>query len=157
MIFLRSIGSVRSLRHFSSSGPLTLKTGDVFTKKRVFSNEDVINYSKVSHDSNPVHFDAECARTLGFEDCLVHGMLVAALFPRIISSNFPGAIYVSQSLQFKSPVYVGEEISGEVQATNIRKMKDKSLVKFSTKCFKKGEHLVIDGEAVAIFPSLSGE
>lgn len=30
-------------------------------------------------------------------------------------------------------------------------------VKLSTKCFKKGEHLVIDGEAVAILPSLSRE
>lgn len=88
MIFLRSIGGVRSLRNFSSSGPLILKTGDVFTEKRAFSDEDVINYSKVSHDTNPVHFDSECSRTLGFEDCLVHGMLVASLFPRIISSNF---------------------------------------------------------------------
>ncbi|PKI62583.1 hypothetical protein CRG98_017005 [Punica granatum] len=92
MVFVRSIGSVRSLRRFSSSGPL-IQTGDVLRENRVFSDEDVRAYSKVSHDTNPLHFDSEHARALGFEDRLVHGMLVASLFPRIISSNFCEARY----------------------------------------------------------------
>ncbi|KAL3518414.1 hypothetical protein ACH5RR_021003 [Cinchona calisaya] len=33
-------------------------------------------------------------------------MLIASLFPR------PGAVYAPQSLQFKQPVYIGEEITG---------------------------------------------
>ncbi|BBH04924.1 Thioesterase superfamily protein, partial [Prunus dulcis] len=90
-----------------------LRTGDTLKLSRIFTSEDVLEYSKVSHDSNPLHFDSESARNAGFEDRLVHGMLVAALFPKIISSHFPGAIYVSQSLHFRLPVYIGEEIVGE--------------------------------------------
>lgn len=144
--------NVPCLRGFSSAAASFLRTGDTLKLSRIFTSEDVLEYSKVSHDSNPLHFDSESARNAGFEDRLVHGMLVAALFPKIISSHFPGAIYVSQSLHFRLPVYIGEEIVGEVEATNIREQKNRYLVKFKTACFKNGA-IVIDGEAMAILPA----
>lgn len=88
MSILRHVNILGSMRCFSSSGPQILRTGDILRQSRIFSDEDIIDYSKVSHDSNPLHFDAEVARNSGFEDRLVHGMLVAALFPRIIASRF---------------------------------------------------------------------
>ncbi|KAJ1432120.1 P-loop containing nucleoside triphosphate hydrolase [Sesbania bispinosa] len=166
-----------SLRCFSSATPHVLKPGDVLRKARLFTEEDVLQYSKVSHDSNPLHSDSAAAQNVGFEGPLVHGMLVASLFPHIISSHFtpvggrlsyeieydkvkkdePGAVYVSQSLNFKFPVYIGDEVIGEVQATNLRVNKDRYLAKFKTRCFKNGELLVIEGEAVAMLPTLTVE
>nr|GLL31106.1 uncharacterized protein LOC109169238 [Ipomoea trifida] len=134
-----------------------LKCGDVVKQARVFTEADVVEYSKLSHDTNPLHFDSECAKLAGFSDRLVPGMLVASLFPRTIASNFPGAVYVSQTLHFKLPVYIGEEIVGELCATNIKDLKTKHMVKFSTKCFKRDGALVIDGEATAILQSLNKE
>ncbi|XP_031101474.1 uncharacterized protein LOC116005335 [Ipomoea triloba] len=130
-----------------------LKCGDVVKQARVFTEADVVEYSKLSHDTNPLHFDSECAKLAGFRDRLVPGMLVASLFPRTIASNFPGAVYVSQTLHFKLPVYIGEEIVGELCATNIKDLKTKHVAKFSTKCFKRDGGLVIDGEAAAILIS----
>uniref|UniRef100_A0A5B7BT78 MaoC-like domain-containing protein n=1 Tax=Davidia involucrata TaxID=16924 RepID=A0A5B7BT78_DAVIN len=148
---------VSSIEFSSSSTPNKLQIGEVLKQARIFSSPDVLEYSKLSYDSNPLHFDSECAQNAGFEDRLVPGMLVASLFPRIIASHFPGAVYVSQSLQFRLPVYIGEEIIGEVQAINIREIKKKRIAKFSTKCFKFGNQLVLDGEAMAILPSLTVE
>ncbi|KAK8487877.1 hypothetical protein V6N13_046002 [Hibiscus sabdariffa] len=148
------------LRYFSSSSSSSssvLKIGDVLRQRRTFSDEDVSEYSKVSHDVNPLHFDSESARAAGFEDRLVHGLLVASLFPRIISSHFPGAIYVSQSLHFRSPIYIGDETVGEVEAISIKQSKKRYIAKLSTKCFKNGGLLVIDGEAMAILPTLAME
>lgn len=76
------------LKCFSSSTSNVLKVGDVLSFTRIFTSEDVLEYSKVSHDTNPLHFDSELARHAGFEDRLVHGMLVASMFPYIISSHF---------------------------------------------------------------------
>ncbi|CAK9153561.1 unnamed protein product [Ilex paraguariensis] len=146
---------VPSLGFSCYSAPNTLKTGAILKQARTFSNEDVLKYSKLSYDSNPLHFDAECARNAGFKGVLVPGMLVASLFPRIIASHFPGAVYVSQTLQFKLPVYIGEEIISEVQATNIREMKNKYIAKFSTKCSQNDGLVVLDGEATAILPTLA--
>ncbi|XP_031501835.1 uncharacterized protein LOC116265395 [Nymphaea colorata] len=151
----------RSLLSFfsssSSSPPPTIRTievGDVLRRWRVFTPADVDAYSKVSHDTNPVHFDADLARLFGFRDRVVHGMLVASLFPNVIASHFPGAVYVSQTLQFRSPVYVGEKVVAEVQTLHLRENRKRHLAKFRTKCLKDGNHVVIDGEAMAILPSL---
>lgn len=142
------------LRCCSSSAPCLFKVGDTLKLTRTFTKEDVMEYGKVTFDSNPLHFDSESARNAGFEDRLVHGMLVATLFPWIISSHFPGAVYVSQSLHFKLPVYIGEEIFGEIEADNIRENKNGYIAKLKTRCFKNGGLLVLDGEAITILSSL---
>ncbi|MQM07562.1 hypothetical protein Taro_040403 [Colocasia esculenta] len=121
-----------------------LKVGDVLRLSRRFSQADVSAYSKVSGDANPVHFDAEFARgAAGFEGPVVHGMLVASLFPTVIASHFvclapslsvtgslysPGAVYISQTLQFKLPVYIDDEIVAEVRPTHLRENKKRYMV-----------------------------
>ncbi|KAL0843505.1 hypothetical protein Bca101_016750 [Brassica carinata] len=79
-------------RCFSSVTLKTLKVGDVLRESRVFSSEDVKGYAEVSHDWNPLHFDQESARKAGFENPLVHGMLVSSMFPRIISAHFVSSL-----------------------------------------------------------------
>ena len=79
-------------RCFSSVNSKTLKVGDVLREARVFTSEDVKGYAEVSHDWNPLHFDQELARKAGFENRLVHGMLVSSMFPRIISSHFVSSL-----------------------------------------------------------------
>lgn len=95
MLFRSLHSSRKLLRCFSSATPpLVLKPGDVLKKSRVFTQEDVLQYSKVSHDSNPLHTDSAAARNVGFDGPLVHGMLVASLFPNIISSHFVSSMLI---------------------------------------------------------------
>ncbi|KAG9457285.1 hypothetical protein H6P81_001793 [Aristolochia fimbriata] len=152
MVFSGRIARPIAASFSSTTNPL-LKVGDVLRKPRTFNHLDLVNYAELTSDYNPIHFDSGFAKEEGFEDRVVHGMLVATLFPRVIASHFPGAVYVSQSLQFKLPVYIGNEAVAEVKALNIRENKKRYLAKFSTKCFRDGD-LVIDGEALAILPTL---
>ncbi|XP_022875334.1 uncharacterized protein LOC111393844 isoform X2 [Olea europaea var. sylvestris] len=116
-------------QHMHSSKENMLTTGVILKQVKIFSNSDFVEYSKLTHDSNPLHFNLERAKNAGFADLPVPGMLVASLFPRIIASHIPGAVYVNQTLEFKSPVYSGEEITGEVQALNIiRQMEEKYML-----------------------------
>ncbi|KAH6758428.1 hypothetical protein C2S51_018663 [Perilla frutescens var. frutescens] len=150
------LNSVYCLKHWSSStAPNVLKPGDILKQSRIFSMSEIREYSKLTHDYNPLHFDWECARNAGFSDTPIPGLLVASLFPRIIASHFPGAIYVKQTLEFRTPVLVGDRIIGEVEANNIRQLKDKFMVKFTTTCLKDGGSVVISGDATAILPSLA--
>ncbi|XP_057847862.1 3-hydroxyacyl-[acyl-carrier-protein] dehydratase, mitochondrial [Cryptomeria japonica] len=144
-------------RAFLSSSPLNaqLKEGDTLRKERGFTHQEVVKYSQLSQDSNPIHLDSAQAREAGFKDTVVHGMLYAGLFPSIIASHFPGAIYVSQTLQFKAPVCIEDKLLAEVQALELREHRKKYRVRFATKCFiKEGMLLVLDGEAVALLPNL---
>uniref|UniRef100_A0A1S4C7W8 (R)-specific enoyl-CoA hydratase-like n=3 Tax=Nicotiana TaxID=4085 RepID=A0A1S4C7W8_TOBAC len=117
-ILSSSISSSYGFSSLSTSSNL-LKSGSILKQARTFFDSDIIEYSKLTHDTNPLHFDAECAKIAGFSDRLVPGMLVASLFPRIIAAHFPGAVYVSQTLHFKLPVYIGDEIIAEVQADDV--------------------------------------
>lgn len=121
---------------------------------RIFSSQDLVQFSKLSFDANPLHLDSEYAKKAGYTDRIVPGILIASLFPTIIASHFAGAVYASQTLHFRLPVYVDEEIIGEVEATNIREMKKKYVAKFATRCFNKNGVLVLDGEAMAVLPTL---
>lgn len=61
----------------------------------MFSIAEVEDYSKLTHDHNPLHFDLECATKAGYKDTPIPGLLVASLFPRIIASHF---VSVSSSI-----------------------------------------------------------
>ncbi|KAK3145284.1 hypothetical protein QOZ80_4AG0326710 [Eleusine coracana subsp. coracana] len=142
-----------------------LRVGDAVRERRRFTEADVASYAAVSGDRNPVHLDDGAARGVGgFErGRVVHGMLVASLFPSIIAARFPGAVYASQTLKFAAPVYVGDEVVAQVQALHIRRTTaansstaSRYVVKFATKCFTDEEEgsLAIDGEAMAVLPTL---
>ncbi|THG15747.1 hypothetical protein TEA_009871 [Camellia sinensis var. sinensis] len=88
MLMKRVVSSFIPSLGFSSLSASIVKSEDVLKQARIFSSSDVLEYSKLRHDLNPLHFDIEIARNAGFEDRLVHGMLVASLFPRIIASHF---------------------------------------------------------------------
>ncbi|KAJ0970314.1 hypothetical protein J5N97_023191 [Dioscorea zingiberensis] len=132
---------IRAAAFGSTAGvpPGILGTGDVLKEARRFSDADVARFAEVSGYRNPVHFDADFARSAaGFAGGrVVHGMLVASLFPSIIASHFPGAIYVSQTLQFKLPVYIGDEIVAEVQALSLREHKKRFIVRFTDEMLYK--------------------
>ncbi|KAK9166186.1 hypothetical protein Scep_001377 [Stephania cephalantha] len=98
MIANRLIPNLRSFS--SSSAPRILHISDVLTSSKQFYDQDVLQFSNLTLDFNILHFDPHIARQSDFRDRIVHGILA-------------GAVYVSQSLQFKSLVYVGERVVAE--------------------------------------------
>uniref|UniRef100_A0A0E0KZA8 MaoC-like domain-containing protein n=2 Tax=Oryza punctata TaxID=4537 RepID=A0A0E0KZA8_ORYPU len=156
---LAAIPLARSNATMTTAAPsLVLKVGDTLRERRHFTDGEVEAYARVSGDRNPVHLDDIFARQVGGFDrgCVVHGMLVASLFPALIAAHFPGAVYARQSLKFAAPVYVGDEVLVQVQALHIRASTTKHIVKFGTKCFTSDSDnlLAVDGEALAVLPSL---
>lgn len=76
-----------------------------------------------SGDGNPLHLDADYARTTVFQRPIVHGMLVASLFSSIFASNLPGSIYLSQTLKFKGPVFIGEHVTATITVLSCRQLR----------------------------------
>ena len=89
-----------------------LLPGAVFSTTKRFSLEEVAAFVAHTGDSNPIHADAGAAQRQGLPAPILPGMLMASLFPAIIGSTFPGAVYLSQTLKFKrhalvSGIWVG--------------------------------------------------
>lgn len=92
----RALNSIPSsaLPYNSSSTPNVLEKGHVLRLSSMFSELEVENYSKLTLDFNPLHFDSKFAKDAGFSHPLVPGMLVASVFPRIIASHFVSSSFV---------------------------------------------------------------
>ncbi len=62
----------------------------------------------------------------------------------------PGAIYVSQSLNFKAPVYIGDNVIARVVVADL--MPAKRRARFDCFCTVNGK-VVVDGEANMMIPA----
>lgn len=114
---------------FTTSAPeeRVLRPGTILRQPRIFSNADVVDYAKVSHDSNPLHLDPESARNAGFQDCLVHGMLVASLFPRIIAAQFVSFVIPQFFIILDLVFYISSSESTMLFNTLLQIVTEKSL------------------------------
>ncbi len=120
--------------------------------ERTITAEDVELFAKVTGDTNPVHLDPEYAATTIFKSPIVHGMFCASLISNLAGTKLPGygTIYVSQSLKFLAPVYVGESVRAVITVSEI--IPEKRRVHFKTDVFV-GEKLVLTGEGHAMVDS----
>ena len=72
----------------------------------------VRTFGDFSGDLNPLHMDTKFAESTPFKKRIVHGMLLSTFFSRLVGMNLPGknALYFSQTLNFRSPCYIDDEI-----------------------------------------------
>jgi 3-hydroxybutyryl-CoA dehydratase len=118
---------------------------------RVVGTADIEAFAAVSGDDNPVHLDDAYAATTTFGERIAHGMLSASYISAILGTKLPGpgAIYLSQTLRFRRPVKVGDQVTA--RATIAALDEAKGRVTFETVC-EVGGKAVLEGEAVVIAP-----
>lgn len=132
---------------------MKLEIGMTATRIKLMTEDDVLQFAKVSGDTNSVHLDEAYAATTQFGKRIVHGMLTASLISAILGIDLPGlgTIYLNQTLSFKAPVFIGDEITAKVELIKYRE--ERRIATFRTTCTNQDGTLVLDGEAVVIAPS----
>lgn len=129
-----------------------IKVGEQASLTKTFSNEDVRTFAEISGDNNPIHLDDEYAASTRFEKRLVHGILTSGMISAVLGTQLPGpgSVYISQTLKFRAPVFIGDTITATVTVSTIRK--DKPIATFETVCTNQDGTTVIKGEAVLLLP-----
>ena len=101
--------------------------------QRIFTQDDVNLFGRLSGDMNPVHFpredgfltsstDADDSDSNSKKAPIVHGILLSSLFSNIFGTLIPGAIYRHQTLKFHHVVHVDELVVGKVVVTKLRQI-----------------------------------
>lgn len=129
-----------------------IQIGDSAEYAKTLTEADILMFSAVSGDDNPVHINQEYAESSMFETRIAHGMLTASLISTVVGTRLPGngTVYLSQSTRFKAPVKIGETVTARVTVTELDPAKKR--VKFATACLVKGK-VVLEGESLVIAPS----
>jgi 3-hydroxybutyryl-CoA dehydratase len=125
--------------------------GDQASVTKTISEADIALYAAVSLDTNPAHFDDDFAASGPFGRRIAHGMLTSGLISACLGTKLPGpgTIYLSQSLSFRAPVFIGDRITATVEVVAVE---EKGRVRLSTTCRNQDGTVVVDGEARVIAP-----
>ena len=113
---------------------------------------DILAFAEITGDWNPVHLDTEYAAKTVFREPIAHGMLTAGYISAVFGSEMPGpgAIYVSQTLNFRAPVKIGDKVVAKVRVMELYPAKRRA--RFDCICEVDGK-TVLEGEAVLMVPA----
>jgi 3-hydroxybutyryl-CoA dehydratase len=137
-----------------STGPLDhgyyfedLSVGmDASYAKRI-TNEDILAFAELSGDVNPIHLSDEFASSTIFKKRIAHGFLTGSLFSTVLGTKLPGpgCVYLSQTMKFRGPVYIGDEVVATLKITALDP--DKARVTLVCDCSVNGK-TVLEGDAL---------
>jgi 3-hydroxybutyryl-CoA dehydratase len=132
-----------------ASQTVKLEVGMTAVRTRVVTDADIRAFADLSGDHNPVHLDDGFAARSIFKGRVAHGMLAGAFISALLASELPGpgAVYLSQKLDFKRPIRPGDEITVKIVLTAL----EPPRAVLSTQVLVRGK-LAVDGEAVAALP-----
>jgi len=118
--------------------------------------EDVEAFARVTGDVNPVHLDEAYAAKSRFGRRIAHGMLAVSYISALLGTEFPGpgTIYLSQSVSFRKPVFLGDTLT--VTATVTAYRADKAILTLATECRNQDGDKVLEGQAVCLVSDLTG-
>jgi 3-hydroxybutyryl-CoA dehydratase len=118
----------------------------------VVSTQDLDTFAALTGDRNPIHLDEDFASRSIFKGRIAHGMLTATFISAILGTQLPGpgAIYISQTLNFRAPVRIGDEVVATARIAEL--FPEKKRVLFSCDCSVTGK-TVLEGDALLLVPS----
>lgn len=83
--------------------PGELRVGSTAEYVREVSEADVLAFAQLSGDHNPLHVDADYARTTNYGACIVHGAFQVSLASALLGMQLPGKRVVLTSVRSRFP------------------------------------------------------
>ena len=94
-----------------------LAVGMQVSIQNTVSEQDVIDFARVSGDHNPLHMDEAYAKTTQFGGRIAHGALTASYISAVLGNDLPGpgAVFMELNLKFVRPVRIGNTVHSTVE------------------------------------------
>ena len=131
-----------------------LSIGLTESYEKEVKSSDVVGFAEITGDRNPIHLSEHFAAKTPFGGRIAHGLYTASLVSAVIGTRLPGpgAIYMSQTLNFKAPVKIGDIVRASVEVVEL--VEKGRRVKLICRC-RVGDTLVLEGEALVKVPARS--
>jgi 3-oxoacyl-[acyl-carrier protein] reductase len=125
----------------------SIKIGDKAQIIHTITKEDIEKFVELTGDDNKLHLDKEFASTTSFKKPVAHGMLGASFISTVIGTKLPGdgALWYSQSLEFRQPVRIGDKL--RITAQVIKKIDRTKTIELKTDIYNQNKQKVTTGTA----------
>ena len=115
-----------------------------------FSKKNIQSFAELSGDFNPIHIDVEFAKSKGFKEPIVYGLLLSSQISRLIGYELPdkNSILTSVQMNFVKPSFVDDKLI--FLADLVKKSDSVHMLEFSC-LIKKDDKIICRGSATAIW------
>lgn len=129
-----------------------LALGMTASVTKTYGEWDILTFAAVTGDLNPAHVDEAFAQETIFQGKVAHGLLTASLISAVLGTALPGpgTIYLSQDLQFRRPVRIGDTVTAAVEVLEL--IPEKNLARLKTTCTNQRGEVVLEGTALVMPP-----
>lgn len=126
---------------------MSFKVGDTAGFSKTISESDIYQFAGITGDLNPVHVDAEYAKSTRFGGRIAHGMLTSSFICTVLGMKLPGVgtIHISQQLNFLAPVFIGDTVTVRLEVAEVL---EKGHLKITSQIFNQDSKMVVDGFSV---------
>jgi len=130
------------------------KVGDSARRSRVVQARDIELFTEITGDRNPLHYDEAAATRSRFGGLIVQGGVTSGLLNAVVAQDLPGpgSVFLHVDWSFRAPVKPGDEITAEVEVTEVRE--DKPMTTLRTTITNQDGTVVLDGSALVWTESL---
>lgn len=120
---------------------------------RQLTERDIAAFAALTGDVNPLHVDADFAKSDLFHSVVGHGMWGATLISALLGTELPGAgtVYRSQNLRFHNVVRAGDIVTATV--TVAEKDAQSHQVRFDCRLVNQDGVCVLEGSAGVLAPA----
>ena len=122
--------------------------GDKASRSRRVRAEDILLFTELTGDRNPLHYDEQAAASSRFGGLIVQGGVTSGLLNAVVAEDLPGpgSVFLHVDWSFKAPVRPGDEITAEVEVLEARA--DKPITRLRTTITNQEDAVVLDGTAL---------
>lgn len=130
------------------------QVGHAAEMTRLVTSRDIELFSELTGDFNPIHYDPAKAERTRFGEIVVQGGVTTGILNAIVAERLPGpgTVFLETRLSFHAPVRPGDEITGRVTVTAVRK--DKPITELDATVHRGDGTRVLSGELVCYTMSL---
>jgi acyl dehydratase len=124
------------------------RVGQRASMSRTIEDADIVRFTDISGDRNPLHYDAAAAARTRFGKIVVQGGVTSAILNAVVAEQLPGpgTVFLETRWRFLAPAHPGDTITGEVKVTAVRE--DKPITTLATRVVRGDGVVVIEGTAV---------
>lgn len=129
-----------------------LHVGQKHQRTMLMTEQMMADYARAVGDRHSLHHDPITARESYFGGLVSPGMLTAGLIGLVLGTEFPGlgTVYVSQDLKFLKPVRAGDQLTINLQISEI--IPSQNRVRLNTTIDNQHGHPVLSGNATVMPP-----
>lgn len=122
--------------------------GSTARRSRTLTSADIVRFTEMTGDRNPLHYDEDAAGASRFGRIIVQGGVTSGLFNAIVAEDLPGpgTVFLHVDWSFKAPAGPGDTITAEVEV--LARRDDKPIGTLRTTITNQDGVTLIDGTAV---------